>query len=87
MRLNLIVFFLTVLVFYSAVELILTRHKSRTIFVELQNLQKHQYRFQQENRQLLLEQATWSTYPRIENVARESLNMGKPLHEDIFTLR
>ncbi len=87
MRLNLIVVFLTVIVFYSAVELILTRHKSRATFVELQNLQKQQYRFQQENRQLLLEQATWSTYPRIENVARESFDMVLPRHEDIFTLR
>jgi cell division protein FtsL len=84
---GLIVLFLTALIFCSAIELILTRHKSRALFVELQNLQQHQYTLQQKHRQLILEQATWSTYPRVENVARQSLDMVPQRYEDIFTLR
>ena len=87
MREIFIILCLIALTFGSAIELILSRHKSRTMFVELQNLQQHQYLLRQKHGQLLLEQATWSTYPRVENVARQSLDMVSQRHEDVFTLR
>ena len=87
MREIFIILCLIAVIFGSAIELILSRHKSRTMFVELQNLQQHQYLLRQKNGQLLLEQATWSTYPRVENVARQTLDMVSQRHEDVFTLR
>ena len=45
--------------FASAVELVLCRHQSRRLFVELQSLHEVKQGLDQEWGQLLLEQATW----------------------------
>lgn len=64
--------------FASAVELVLNRHASRKLFVELQTLRDTKQDLQQEWGQLLLEQATWARHSRVEEIARDSLGMVSP---------
>lgn len=73
--------------FASAVELVLNRHASRKLFVELQALRDAQQQLDQEWGQLLLEQATWATHARIETAAREQLGMTTPAPDQVVELR
>lgn len=66
------------IVFFSALEIVLSRHESRKLFVELQDLRKQKNDLNLEWGQLLLEQATWGTHGRIEEIAREQLDMIAP---------
>jgi cell division protein FtsL len=65
-------------VFASALEIVTKRHASRKLFVELQELRKEQDELNRRWGQLLLEQATWGTRGRVEEIAREQLNMVAP---------
>lgn len=73
--------------FASAVDLVLNRHASRKLFVELQSLRDTRQLLDQEWGQLLLEQATWATHVRIESVARDALGMVTPESSKVFELR
>ncbi len=73
--------------FASAVELVLNRHASRKLFVELQALRDTQQQLDQEWGQLLLEQATWATHVRVEDIAREQLGMVTPAPHQVVELR
>ena len=64
--------------FTSAVELVLNRHQSRRLFVELQSLHEVKQGLDQEWGQLLLEQATWGTELRVEQLANDKLGMVVP---------
>ena len=64
--------------FASAVELVLNRHQSRRLFVELQSLHEVKQGLDQEWGQLLLEQATWGTELRVEQLANDKLGMVVP---------
>lgn len=75
------------LAFASAVELVLHRHHSRKLFVELQELRKLHQGLDQEWGQLLLEQATWATHVRVEEVAGQQLGMVSPGPQQIVELR
>lgn len=75
------------LTFASAVELVLHRHQSRRLFVELQDLRETRQDLDQEWGQLLLEQATWGAQQRVEQVASEKLGMVVPGPTQIMELR
>ena len=77
--------FLTISVFivWSALSVVEARHKSRKLFVELQAIEKQRDSMAEEWGRLQLEQATWGTYSRIEEVAREKLGMELPATENI----
>jgi len=79
--------FVGLLAFASAVQLVLYRHESRKLFVELQALRDQRQLLDQEWGQLLLEQATWATHVRIESLARDSLGMVPSAPERTFELR
>ena len=79
--------FAAVIAFASAVELVVYRHDSRKLFVELQNLRETKQGIEREWGQLLLEQATWGTRIRVEKVASEKLGMLTPEMEQIVELR
>lgn len=64
--------------FASAVELVLSRHQSRRLFVELQSLHEVKQGLDQEWGQLLLEQATWGAELRVEQLANDKLDMVVP---------
>ena len=78
-------FFLVIglMVVWSALSVVETRHESRKLFVELQTIEKQRDFMAVEWGRLQLEQATWGTYSRIEEVAREKLEMELPLTENI----
>lgn len=65
-------------VFASALQIVTNRHASRKLFVELQELRKEQDELNRRWGQLLLEQATWGTRGRVEEIAREQLDMVSP---------
>jgi cell division protein FtsL len=74
-RLNLLL--LAVLV-ACAVSLVTSRHQARKVFVELEREQAQSRAYDVEYGQLQLEQSTWATPGRVENVAREQLRMQAP---------
>ncbi len=63
------------LVVASALGVVYSKHQSRKLFVELNGLQKTRDALEVEWGQLQLEQSTWAASGRIEELARERLNM------------
>ena len=74
-------------VFASALQVVLHRHANRQLFLALQELQAEQNDLDREWGQLLLEQGTWATHGRIEEIARNKLNMTVPKVSEIFRVR
>ena len=70
--------FLVSAVFISAVEVVVNQHMARKIFVEIQELEQIHDNLTEEWGRLQLEQSTWATDDRIENVARSKLGMVEP---------
>ena len=75
--------FIGVMIVWSALSVVEKRHESRKLFVELQAIEKQRDLMDVEWGRLQLEQATWGTYSRIEEVAREKLEMELPATENI----
>jgi cell division protein FtsL len=75
------------LVFFTALQVVLIRFDNRQLFVELQELKKQQDELEREYGQLLLEQGTWGTHGRIEELARTKLNMTIPRSDQIRRVR
>ena len=73
--------------FASAVELVLYRHQSRRLFVELQSLRQTRLGLDQEWGQLLLEQATWGAEIRVVQIAVEKLGMLVPGPRQIMEMK
>lgn len=65
-------------VFISAIEVVITRHDARTLFVEIQKLEKARDELNEEWGRLQLEQSTWATDVRVESMARTELGMKIP---------
>lgn len=59
----------------TALAIVKSRHGNRTAFVELQQLEARRDELAVEWGQLQLEQSAWSTHARIEQVARQELEM------------
>ena len=76
-------FLVGVMIVWSALSVVDARHESRKMFVELQAIEKQRDQMNVEWGRLQLEQATWGTYSRIEEVAREKLEMELPVTENI----
>lgn len=70
----------------SAMALIYTRHESRKLFVELEQLTAERDRLNIEWGQLQIEQSTWATHARIEKVATEELSLARPATTEIFVI-
>lgn len=69
---------LWLLVFVSAVGVVLVRHEARTLFTELERLSAERDRLNIEWSQLQLEQSAWSNHGFVERVASDRLNMTLP---------
>jgi cell division protein FtsL len=78
---------LALLVVVAALAVVYVRHQNRVSFVRLQALHGERDELNVEFSQLLLEQATWSVQPLVEKQAREKLQMVRPDHADIVTVR
>ncbi len=78
---------LLLMVFVSALLVVDSRHQSRKIFVELQVLEKKRDAMHEEWGRLQLEQGTWATPSRIEEMASNKLEMISPQANTIKLVR
>ena len=70
----------------SAMALIYTKHESRKLFVELEQLTRERDELNIEWGQLQIEQSTWATHARIEQVATEDLSLVRPQSTEIYVI-
>lgn len=74
---------LWVLVLASAAGAIYCKHRSRELFVELEQLNVRRDNLEIEWGQLQLEQSAWSTHAYVERVASTQLKMAMPAPREI----
>ena len=81
-----LVFVFAVVCVLSAIALVYTKHASRKLFVELEELTHERDELNIEWGQLQIEQSTWATHARIERVAMEDLALVRPVATDIIVI-
>lgn len=82
----LLIFVFAVVCVVSAMALVYTKHESRKLFVELEQLTTGRDELNIEWGQLQIEQSTWATHARIEQVATEDLKLTRPDTTEIFVI-
>ena len=70
----------------SAMALVYTKHEARKLFVELEALTHERDELNIEWGQLQIEQSTWATHARIEQVANDDLSLVRPQPTEIFVI-
>ncbi|WP_269593378.1 cell division protein FtsL [Nitrococcus mobilis] len=80
------VFVLLAMAVGSAVGVVYSKHKSRRLFIQLQDLQQERDQLKTEWGRLQLEQGAWATHGRVERIARERLEMRIPRQGDVVIL-
>jgi cell division protein FtsL len=83
---GIVVIVFAVICVLSAMALIYTKHESRKLFVELEGLTHDRDELNIEWGQLQIEQSTWATHARIEQVATDDLSLVRPRPTDIFVI-
>jgi len=86
-RILIVVTLLFSLALASAIMLVYSKHQSRKLFVELQQLKHEVDALNTEWSQLQLEQSAWSGHGRIERVARSRLSMVMPESDDVVFVK
>ena len=86
-RILLVATLVFMLVLASAIMLVYTKHQSRKLFVELQQLKYEVDALNTEWGQLQLEQSAWSGHGRIESVARTRLSMVMPESDEVVFIK
>jgi len=81
-----LMFVMVAICFFSALALIYTKHESRKLFIELEQLTSERDELNIEWGQLQIEQSTWATHPRIESLARERLKLTVPRDEQLVVV-
>lgn len=71
----------------SAMALVYTKHEARKLFVELESLTHERDELNIEWGQLQIEQSTWATHARIEQVAADRLSLVRPQPTEIFVIQ
>jgi cell division protein FtsL len=82
-RLNLI---LLAAVLISALAAVTTNHRARKLVIEYEREQERMRALEVEWGQLQLEQSTWATHVRIEEIARQRLGMRPPKPGQILAI-
>jgi cell division protein FtsL len=70
----------------SALALVYTKHESRKLFIELEQLTAERDELNIEWGQLQIEQSTWATHARIEKLAANELSLARPKPNDVFVI-
>jgi cell division protein FtsL len=70
--------FLVLLITVSALAVVTARHEARKLFLELQQAQKVGRDLEVEWERLLLKQASWAMYHKVEAIATQRLGMSNP---------
>ena len=78
---------LLILVMSSVFGVIYSKHQSRKLFVEVQQLKKQIDSLSVEWGRLQLEQSAWSAHGRIERIARKKLNMTIPSANEVVYVK
>lgn len=71
----------------SSLAVVYVKHESRQLFVELQEAVATRDRLNVEWGMLQLEQGAWATHGRIEQLARERLDMRMPRRGDVIIVK
>ena len=82
----LLIFVFAVVCVVSATALVYTKHESRKLFIELEQLTDESDELNIEWGQLQIEQSTWATHARIEQVATDELQLTRPEMTEIFVI-
>lgn len=82
-----IIALLTAALLLSALAVIDARHENRMLFAQLQQLRQQRDQLNVEWSQLLLEQSTWSTHARVEQLATGELDMQMPAHPRLVLVK
>lgn len=82
----LLVFVFAVVCVLGGMALVYTKHEARKLFVELEGLTHERDELNIEWGQLQIEQSTWATHARIENVAADELSLTRPKVTDIYVI-
>ena len=82
-----VVVVLMLLTISSSAGLVYSRHLSRKLFVEIQQLDKKIDDLNVEWSRLQLEQSAWASHGRIEQVARERLGMHMPNADEVIYIK
>tara|TARA_B100001250_G_scaffold145448_1_gene124547 strand:- start:230 stop:490 length:261 start_codon:yes stop_codon:yes gene_type:complete len=67
-------------IIFSALQVVISRHDARYLFVELQSQLQIQDELNEQWGRLQLEYGAWTVNDRIETYARTKLNMKEPIH-------
>ncbi len=86
-RILIIVTILFMLVLASALMLVYSKHQSRKLFVELQQLKYQVNELDTEWGRLQLEQSAYSDHGRIERIARSRLSMVMPENDEVVFIQ
>lgn len=78
---------LLALVLISALAVVSTNHRARKLVMEYEREQERMRALEVEWGQLQLEQSTWATHARVEEIARQRLGMHPPRPDQIVTLQ
>ncbi|TDJ43407.1 MAG: cell division protein FtsL [Gammaproteobacteria bacterium] len=70
----------------AAIASVYAKHESRKLFTELQSLNTERDRMEVNWGRLQIEQSTWSAYGRVEQMAREQMQMRMPAPEQVSLL-
>lgn len=84
---NLMFASLVLAVFISALYVVIAQNKARVLFVEIQELESERNRLNEDWTRLLLEQSTWATDARVEEVARSQLDMKSPDNSSVVVIK
>jgi cell division protein FtsL len=71
----------------SGMAQVYTKHESRKLFIELERLTAARDELNIEWGQLQIEQSTWATHARIEQVATEELALSRPVPGEIYVIQ
>lgn len=69
------------MVFASALAVVWSKHQSRQLFIELQQLQREEDKLYEIWSSLQIDYGTWGAHHRTEHIARERLQMLLPQEE------
>lgn len=78
---------LLITVVMSAIAVVYSSYKSRQLFSDVQQAHKSSIQMEEEWGRLLLEQSTWASHARIEQIATTKLKMKVPESSDIKVIR
>jgi cell division protein FtsL len=69
---------LGVATFLSALQVVNTRYETRLLVIQLQEMKSQRDELERDWTRLLLEQGTWNTHGRVEEIAGKRLDMMVP---------